>query len=474
MFVGRKAELKLIREIMSRPKSKIIAINGRRRVGKSTLALKIGEGKRFFHFSGLSPNECSTARGQLNNFSRLLSIQLEKPVEKFSDWSYALNYLSAHINPHEYTVILFDEMSWMSIGDKTFVSKLKVWWDTDISLRENVLLIFCGSVSTWIEKNIINSTAFYGRISAIINLSQLSIPESAEMLHKIGFKGSAFELYAILSITGGIPWYLEQINPALNVDQNIKSLCFLKNGILFSEFDKIFNDLFSKGGDIYKKILDSLSDGMKTLIDIRKDVSYLHGGAFSDLLNNLSICGFVSKHSQWSFKTGYIGKRSVYMICDPYVRFYLKYIKPNENLIQNNRFEKGGLKLLSSYNNFIGFQMESLLLQNRNRLLELMEIENPLMDNPYIQKPTAVKRGCQIDYLVQTRTNTLYVCEFKFHVGGIGTEIIDEMRQKIKRLSVPRGMAIVPVLFHMGEVNSPVYESNFFYKIIDLADLLEE
>jgi hypothetical protein len=191
-------------------------------------------------------------------------------------------------------------------------------------------------------------------------------------------------------------------------------------------------------------------------------------------MNNLIICGFVSKHSQWSFKTGAIGKRSVYRICDPYIRFYLKFIKPNENLIQNDHFEKAELKDLRSYSNFSGFQVESLLLQNRDLLLESIGVSNILMDNPYIQKPTLRKKGCQIDYLVQTRTNNLYVCEFKFQLGALNYGIIEEIKQKINRLTIPRGMAVVPVLFHIGEVSESVYLDNFFYKIIDLADLLGE
>lgn len=457
MFVGRKKEQKLIAEIKANKKSKIIVINGRRRIGKSTLAMKAREkGERFLHFSGLSPIEGSTTQDQLNNFSRLLSDQIKVPVKPFSDWHEALGCISENINPDEYTVILFDEISWMGADDKLFVSKLKVWWDTDISLQNNILLIFCGSVSTWIQKNIINSTSFFGRISLVINLTQLTIAESVKMLKEIGFKGSAFEFYKILSVIGGVPWYLEQINPSLSADQNIKNLCFRKNGLLFSEFDKIFNDLFSRGGDVYKKILISLCNGMKTLSDIRSDIEYLHGGTLSELVDNLITCGFITKHNQWSLKTKAIGKQSVYRVCDPYIRFYLKYIKPNEHLINSDRFEDAELSHLKGFDSFMGFQVESLLLQNRNELLKKIDITDPLLDNPFIQKQTATKKGCQIDYLVQTRTNNLYVCELKFQRKILGSEIIEEMKEKLSRLYTPRGTAVVPVLFHIGGVTQPV------------------
>jgi hypothetical protein len=68
----------------------------------------------------------------------------------------------------------------------------------------------------------------------------------------------------------------------------------------------------------------------------------------------------------------------------------------------------------------------------------------------------------------------LYACEFKFQRRVLNAEIIAEMREKLGRLSIPRGMAMVPVLFHLGGVSEPVCLDNFFYKIIDLADLLEQ
>ena len=87
-----------------------------------------------------------------------------------------------------------------------------------------------------------------------IELEELSIPHCKELLKLQGFKGSELDLFHILSITGGIPWYLEQIQAQLTTDENIKRLCFSKNGLLVREFDRIFNDLFSKRGEIFKRI----------------------------------------------------------------------------------------------------------------------------------------------------------------------------------------------------------------------------
>lgn len=468
IFIGRSSEIDLFRTQLRMESSRIVVINGRRRIGKSTLAEKIAEGYNFFSFSGLAPEQCletDKSKDQLRHFIGQLGEKTKKNYDPCSSWLDALYLLAREIPDNEKTIVLFDEISWMGMDDRNFVGKLKVWWDTKIAHGKNVLLIFCGSVSTWIEKNIINSTAFYGRISSIIQLKQLSLLESVTLLKARGLRCSAYEYLRILSITGGVPWYLEQFDPKKSIDRNIVELCFDPSGILNFEFEKIFNDVFSRYGNIYRKILTTLSKGVRTLAQIREDVGYLHGGGLSVLMDNLSVCGFVSKHPLWSFKTKKLSNLSLYRICDPYIRFYLKYILPNKGK---------GEGLPEGFDSMIGLQMENLLQQDRKTILSVLGIEKPLLQGPYLQRKTIVKKGCQIDYLIQTNNNMLYLCEIKFRRGMVGMDVVQEVQEKIKRLSVPKGMAIVPVLFSLGNVSESVYESNFFYKIIDLCNLLEE
>jgi hypothetical protein len=123
----------------------------------------------------------------------------------------------------------------------------------------------------------------------------------------------------------------------------------------------------------------------------------------------------------------------------------------------------------------MGFQVENLLLANRSQLIEKLGLkaDDILFDDPYIQTATKRTKGCQVDYLIQTSSQNIYVCEFKFKRRMIGYEVIEDMKTKLARLSIPKGFGVIPVLFHLSEVTSKVYEENFFYKIIDIGDLLE-
>ena len=471
-FVGRDKELKELESLSKSGHASLVVIKGRRRIGKSRLAEEFGKKKNFLPFSGLAPVKGITAQDQRDAFARQLAALFHLPSFTFSDWSDGFAHLSRHLS-NKPTVILFDEISWMSSKDATFLSKLKVWWDLILQKHPSITLILCGSISTWIDKNIINSTAFFGRVSLYIELTELPIPQCRELLKLQGFKGSDLELFKILSVTGGIPWYLEQIQAHQSADENIKRLCFEKNGLLVHEFDRIFNDLFSSRGEIYKKIISLLSQGMKDRAALKKSLTYAPSGTLSQHLKALETCGFISKHPDWSLKTGKPGKQTLYRLSDNYLRFYIHYIEPNLAKIEQNLFSEVPLSSLPGWEPMLGFQLENLLLKNRPLIYRALGIyaQDVVMDNPYLQKPARRQKGCQIDYLIHMRSHTLFVCEIKMRRRELGTEVIDLVKAKIASLFLPKGFGISPVLLHLGPASDALLSSSYFYRIIDIADL---
>jgi uncharacterized protein len=351
--------------------------------------------------------------------------------------------------------------------------KLKVWWDLVLQNFSSLVLVFCSSVSTWIDTNIINSTAFFGRISLRLDLGELPISLCRKLLELKGFKGSDFDFFKILSVTGGVPWYLEQISAEYTIDENIKQLCFMKEGLLVNEFDQIFNDLFSSRGEIYKKIIKLLSEGMKDRSVLQKKIGYSNSGTFSKYLKALQICGFITKHPSWSVQTKNIGKSALYRLSDNYLRFYLHYIEPHLAKIEQSSFDDVPLTSLPGWETMIGFQLENLLLKNRPLLYKAIGVypQDVLYDNPFLQKKSGRKKGCQIDYLVQTQSNTLYICEVKMRRRELGLEVIDEMKAKIASLSVPKGYGTCPVLFYLGPLSDALLSSRYFYRMVNIAEL---
>src|SRR3989338_7956990 len=195
----------------------------------------------------------------------------------------------------------------------------------------------------------------------------------------------------ILYVTGGIPWYLDLIDPKENADQNIYELCFEPASQLINEFQTIFHDLFERKGESYRKILQGLVDGMKTQQEIRDLLKLEEGGMLSDYLKNLVAAGFASEHYQWSLKKGTIGKQKLYRLSDCFLRFQLKYVEPYRALIEQGSYKKAAMGKLPGWDSIMGFQLESLLLANREFLFQSLGVDPPpvIRDNPFIQTPTA-------------------------------------------------------------------------------------
>ncbi len=472
-FIGRNNELARLTALYNKKTPNLVVLKGRRRIGKSRLINFFAEKRegRFWDFAGLAPAAGMDAQSQRDHFARQLAAHLKLPPFTFQDWSDAFQSLNRHLKPHD--IILFDEISWMGSKDPSFIPKLKAWWDKQAL---PIMSVFCGSISTWIEENILKSTAFFGRINLTITLEPLPIPDAGKLLRSVGFQGSDYDTYKLLSVLGGIPWYLEQVTPGETADTLIKQLCFEKDGLLVLEFERIFYDLFNGKGAMYKKLLDALKDGMKTLADVRKATDFPHSGTLSRLMEHLIIAGFVQKQTLWSFKTKNPLKQSLYRICDPYMRFYLKLIEPQRNKINLGGLRDIALTSLPGFESHMGLQMEQLLLQNREMLLKSIGVNSAdiVACGPFRQAKTATKAGCQIDYLVQTATNNLFVCEFKFKRKEQGIDVISQVQEKINALKVPKGFATIPVLFHIGGVSSNVATNGYFYRIVDIADFLEE
>jgi hypothetical protein len=123
----------------------------------------------------------------------------------------------------------------------------------------------------------------------------------------------------------------------------------------------------------------------------------------------------------------------------------------------------------------MGLQFENLISHNRKILWNMIGIppEEIVMDGPFFQNRTTRQAGCQIDYMIQTRFNNLYICEVKFYKNSIGLKIIKEMEEKIKRLKVPRRFSIRPVLIHVNGVEESVLDEDYFDKVIDFGQLLK-
>lgn len=474
-FVGRKYELSLLNDLLEKKVSSLVVVRGRRRIGKSRLVLEFAQHKKYYVFSGLPPTDHTTAQSQRDEFAKQLALQSDIPEVRVDDWSKLFLLLAKEVKKGR-AIILFDEISWMGSKDPDFLGKLKNAWDLHFKDNPKLILVLCGSVSSWIEKNIISSTGFFGRISLKLTLGELPLNDCNALLHNIGFNRSAQEKFHILSVLGGIPWYIESINPSYSASENIKRLCFEKSGLLMDEFKFIFHDLYGRRSEICKKIVEYLAQGPAEYSEIATALNYSSSGALSNYLEDLLISGFITRDYVWSLKSGKDAKRlSKFRLSDNYLRFYLKYIAPRLSQIQKNQLSAHPFSSLPNWDGVMGLQFENLVLSNRKQIHQwlMLKPEEIISDNPYFQRKTEKQKGCQIDYLIQTQYKTLFACEVKFLKKEVEISVINEMKEKLSNLVLPQSFACLPVLIHINGVSEEVRNSGYFFKIIDFSQLLE-
>lgn len=473
-FIGRASELQTLRQLSTKNIASLVVVRGRRRIGKSRLIEEFAKGSLFFSFAGLAPTPTTTAQSQLDTFSQQLSEQTGLPEVKADNWSKLFLLLSEKIRTKK-IVLLFDEISWMGSKAPDFLGQIKHAWDTRFKKNPKLTFIICGSASAWIEENILSSTAFLGRVSYTLVLDELPLKDCSKFWPKKIKNISNYEKLKLLAITGGVPRYLEEINPRISAEENITSLCFKPGSILANEFDHIFSNVFKRQTPLYREIVKLLSGGSKETTEISKALDVDITGLLSEYLEELILSGYLKRDYTWNIQKGIDSKLSKYRLSDNYLRFYLRYIAKFKNKIEQGSFDQHLVSSLPGWNTMLGLQFENLVLNNRHYVIDSLHLSRAdiINDNPFFQRQNTKQPGCQIDYMIQTKFETLYICEIKFSKKPIGTSVIQEVQQKIDNLKRPKGHSCRAVLIHANGVTDELLESGYFSSIIDFTKALD-
>ena len=476
MFIGREDQLKQLRDLWRKPVASLVTCRGRRRIGKSTLIAEFARRNRvkFLRIEGLQPREGVNNETQLEGFARQLAEQCHEPYEPLTNWFDAFARLDKHIDFRAKTVVLLDEISWMGKFDVRFPGELKYAWDNRFAKKPKLIFVLCGSVSSWIDKNILKSKGFVGRTSLNLTIPELSMKEACAFWdsRQAGNLMATREIIDILSITGGVPKYLENIVATATANENIANMCFTPGGLLVDEFDEIFNDVLDENLGFKKKLLMVLAEGSKSPTELAQSLDIERGGAVTENLEGLEAAGFVAKDEYVNPVNGKRSNLVRYRISDNYTRFYLKYIEPHRSMIRKGTYRFISIEQLPGWNAILGLQFETLVGSNLLTLMKELNLDKTLLlsASPYRQCETTRAKGCQVDLLLLTR-HAAYVVEIKRR-ETIGEEVVSEVQEKLRRLKVRRGMSVIPALVYEGRISKRIAADGFFAHIVSAEQLL--
>jgi hypothetical protein len=423
--VGRTAETVILTNALKSNRSELIAVYGRRRIGKTFLIRNIYKKDIQFEFSGIHRG---TMKQQLKNFQLTLASK-QSGFSRPADWIEAFGQLSQYIDTltsRKKKVMFIDEFPWLDTRKSNFLPAFDNFWNSYASKRDDLVVVICGSAASYMIQNIIKSKGgLHNRLTEKIQLLPFNLQETEELLRNNNVRLSRYDILQLYMTMGGVPHYFEKVLPGESVAQALDRLCFAKDGFLRTEFDTVFASLFDQhdNHEAIIKALASVRKGLtRTEILIKSKVNT--GGTLTKTLLELEQSGFIEKYLPYQGT-----KDSLYRLTDEYSMFFIKYI-------ENTRPSVSGvwIKIFgqASYKIWSGFSFETICLKHVEQIKEGLKISGiNSLNGSWIQKNT--ENNAQIDLLIDRDDNVITVCEMKFYNTeyAIDKNYAQEMAKKI-------------------------------------------
>lgn len=426
-IIGREAEKQLLQSIYNSDKSEFVAVYGRRRVGKTFLIKEYFEDELIFQTAGLARE---SGRRQIKSFYEdLQEWGLPRQEEQPRDWLDTFMLLRTLIKQsnRERKVILLDELPWMDTPRSGFVSALEHFWNAWACGRHDIVLIVCGSATSWMMDKLINDHGgLHNRLTHRIQLNTFTLYETELLLSAKGFTLSRYDIAVAYMALGGIPYYLDLLDTRMSLAQNIDQLLFRRNGQLAGEFHNLYAALFRNSAD-YVCVVEALSRRRAglTRTEIMQVTGLTSGNGLTTVLRNLETCGFIHQHRH------YMAVRSeatIYQLVDFFTLFHFHFLTQRQ---MDSWMELQGT---TAFHAWAGLTFELLAWHHRRQIKQTLGISG-IRTEEYAWR--CLDDGAQIDLVMERADQTINLCEMKFCLEPftISGDYEAELRHKLSRFS---------------------------------------
>jgi AAA+ ATPase superfamily predicted ATPase len=468
-LIGRKAEQELLLDLASSDSSEFVVVYGRRRIGKTYLVRETFPDGFFFSYTGIANTNAKT---QLREFAKALSEHGWRG-QASANWFDAFSCLRDLISPaakNPDKIILFlDEMPWMDNKKSDFVPALEHFWNGWASGVKNVMLIVCGSATSWITKKIFrNKGGLYNRVTRQIKLNPFTLAECREFFDSKGIVYNKHDIVESYMIFGGIPYYLNLMNRKFSLALNVDALCFAESAPLRNEFSMLFSSLFPTNSK-HKEIVEILSSKKRGLTrdEIAGLVKFPDGGNLTRILEELAESGFIRRYKPF----GKSKNGGLHQLTDPFAEFHLEFIRKTDT-------EDFWSKLAdnSRHRAWSGFAFERVCLAHVPQIKKALGISGILSDVASWHSQAGSAVGAQVDLLIDRNDNVIDLCEIKYTSGELVVDkSMDEaLRRKadVFKSETNAKKAVHTVLITTYGVKRNSYR-NSFQAEVSMDDLLE-
>lgn len=464
-FFGREQEKRQLKELCESGKAELLAIYGRRRVGKTYLISEFFKNKGLY-FEITGSKEAPKAE-QIRNFHReFLDLFPDEERKLPKNWGEALNLLKNAIVkvPENQTVILFfDELPWLAAPRSGFLRALDYAWNRHFSRMKNVKLIVCGSAAAWMIHHVIHDKGgLYGRLSAQIRLEPFTLIEVEKLLQARGVQLDRKQLITLYMAMGGIPKYLNLIKPGMSTAQMLNEFCFKSQGFLFQEFPKLFKSLFD-GADRHLKVVQLLAEKRYGLrqSDIFEEIGLTSGGSASTTLEELEESGFIMNIPQYGKKT----KERYWRLTDEYSFFYLTWIEQKRSGILRNADPDYWMKQQTSQKwlSWASYTFENVCLKHVLKIKQALGLSGvSTTETQWCFHGNTENQGAQIDLVIDRADHCINLCEIKFSndvyvMTKKDREDLERKKQVFQRETKTRKTLFTTLITPYGAEENPHY-----------------
>ena len=429
-LIGREKERQILTESFLSDEPEMVAVIGRRRVGKTFLVREVLKDKIDLEFTGI---QNTTSKPQIENFHFLVNEfsgnQSDLPVPK--NWLAAFRQLMAVLNKKRKIkrkrVLFFDELPWLASKKSGFLEAFGFFWNNWAS-KQHILVIICGSAASWMIKRVVqNRGGLHNRITRRIHLKAFTLQETETYFNHKNIRLNRYQIAQLYMIMGGIPHYLKEVRAGKSAIQNIDDICFSEEGLLRGEFSSLYHALFEKA-DNHIAIIRALGQKWKGLT--RKEIVHFsglkEGGGITKVLSELIHSGFVTDYYPFGKKK----KQMLYRLTDEYSLFYLHFIE-NKRLQERGMWKR--LSQTSVYQSWSGYAFESLCLKHISQIKKALEIGGIYSETAsFYFAGNEDLPGTQIDLLIDRNDGVINLCELKFYKNSfvLTKEYAEKLRLK--------------------------------------------
>lgn len=470
-FIGRQHERACLAEWEKRlPRGTLSVLHGRRRVGKTRLIKEVFRKHDLLFFEGL---EGQSTRVQQQHFLEQLSLLTRRKKylkDRPNNWSQPLGFLADYIEERakkgKATVVFLDEFQWMAANRVDLVTRLKFIWDSRLADLP-VHLILCGSISSFMVRKVVRSKALYGRVHLEIHLRPLTLPEIAPLFAKRNLR-EVVELYMAI---GGVPQYLEMLEPTKSFILNMQKLCFSRHGYLVEEFERLFASHFGRNPH-YRRILEDLGKYPSLSREaIAKNCKLDTGGTLTQYLEELELAGFIERYVPVGRPLH--SKILRYRMSDPYLLFYFRFIQPALKQILSGKEQPVSRYLPDRrLNPWRGIAFERLCFAHADLIAQKLGFSAVSYDCGSWFRRSDSDPGAQIDLLYSRADNVINVCEIKYRTAKSGKGLIKEVQAKVDHFPASPKASIEPILITASDITDALRNEGFFTNILKLEDLV--